>query len=318
MPSYLHESLNTAFHWPHASSMLVGLVTYRFDPYELVKQCLYSTNTEYNVNSILLLLYVFCRILMLPVHWIPQRGHSDSVHSQQSTGSDSDSAYHDAVEEQPPSDAPPAAAPPTSPTSSGHMTISSPDEVMEQLLHHHLEEIEMKQRELEASEEREREITGMESLGYSIHRIGGSEGERRVDIIPSGGHVGKEEEGERGTERNDTGEKGDLRPEDSDLEQEKRDLVRESGDVEAKSESVLGESEPERETRESGPTTGDQNEEKSETRLDKSEVGEEKHGLGEGQSGFDSDLGRGEEDATNGSLTVASKGSEATSSVEGM
>lgn len=84
---------------------------------------------------------------MLPVHWISQRSHSDSVHSQ-STGSDSDPPYHDAVEnlegENPPSAKTSSAtdAPPTSPTSSDHVTISSPDEVMEQLLHHHLQALE--------------------------------------------------------------------------------------------------------------------------------------------------------------------------------
>ena len=91
---------------------------------------------------------------MLPVHWVPQRGHSDSVHSQ-STSSDPDLSYHDAVEhlegDHPVSDessvSQSAAAPPTSPTSSGApVSISSPDEVMEQLLHHQLEELESSHR----------------------------------------------------------------------------------------------------------------------------------------------------------------------------
>ena len=84
---------------------------------------------------------------MLPVHWISQRGHSESLHSQ-STSSESDLPYHDAVEnlegENPASSDSSTGVtdvPPTSPTSPGHVTISSPDEVMEQLLHHHLQRL---------------------------------------------------------------------------------------------------------------------------------------------------------------------------------
>lgn len=84
---------------------------------------------------------------MLPVHWISQRGHSESHHSQ-STSSDSDLPYHDAIEnlegENPASSDSSMGVtnvPPTSPTSIGHVTISSPDEVMEQLLHHHLQRL---------------------------------------------------------------------------------------------------------------------------------------------------------------------------------
>ena len=90
---------------------------------------------------------------MLPVHWVPQRGHSDSQLSQ-STSSDSELPYHDAVEhlegDHPISDetsvSQSATAPPTSPTSSAPVSISSPDEVMEQLLHHQLEELESSHR----------------------------------------------------------------------------------------------------------------------------------------------------------------------------
>ena len=84
---------------------------------------------------------------MLPVHWISQRSHSEPRHSQGTSG-DSDPPYHDAIENLEGGN--PASndsslgatdAPPTSPTSSGHVTISSPDEVMEQLLHHHLQRL---------------------------------------------------------------------------------------------------------------------------------------------------------------------------------
>lgn len=89
---------------------------------------------------------------MLPVHWYSQRGHSESQRSQ-SSSSDPDILYHDAVdqlvEDQPAvdetsvSESQAVTAPPTSPTRSP-LTISSPEEVMEQLLHHHLEDLESK------------------------------------------------------------------------------------------------------------------------------------------------------------------------------
>ena len=120
---------------------------------------------------------------MLPVHWVPQRGHSDSVHSQ-STSSDPDLHYHDAVEhlegDHPVSDessvSQSTAAPPTSPTSSSPpVSISSPDEVMEQLLHHQLEEIESSHRHDDVTQDDTEDINvHVCSHGGSLSGVGGS------------------------------------------------------------------------------------------------------------------------------------------------
>lgn len=146
---------------------------------------------------------------MLPVHWVPQRGHSDSVHSQ-STSSDPDLHYHDAVEhlegDHPVSDessvSQPSAAPPTSPTSSSPpVTISSPDEVMEQLLHHQLEEIESSHRHDDVTQDDTEDInmhmcshggSGLSGIGGTIPANSILE-EREKEVVKTDESVKSEE-----------------------------------------------------------------------------------------------------------------------------
>lgn len=128
---------------------------------------------------------------MLPVHWVTQRGHSDSQVS------DSDLPYHDAVEHLE-SDHPALGessasksvdAPPTSPTSASPVTISSPDEVMEQLLHHQLEELE--------SSHRHDDVTKSDIEDVALHICGHNESILSSVDVPTSADNNQNKNGEK-------------------------------------------------------------------------------------------------------------------------
>lgn len=88
-----------------------------------------------------------------------------------------------------------AVAPPTSPTSSAApVGISSPDEVMEQLLHHQLEELE--------SSHRHDDVTQDDTGDITMHMYGhiGSSLSSVDSLTPADGVQGKKEEEEVGSD----------------------------------------------------------------------------------------------------------------------
>ena len=165
---------------------------------------------------------------MLPVHWIAQRGHSDSIHSQ-STSSDPDTAYHDAVEnfEGGAKQSSDGNAPPTSPTHSSHVSISSPEEVMEQLLHHHLERLRVD------CEQDEGEAYYRDS--HQLTREGAESGDGELKAAPV---VGEAVPGDS------EGVQGESAPEESELAKNEQPVKsEESGEnAEGKSEQDQGKS----------------------------------------------------------------------------